>query len=264
MAIRGRRQAFPPLLSRLSPLLTAGIAFDAASDSGYQAAASSYSWSHTCTGSNRYLVVGVAMLSLAQSVSGITYNSVPLTLLGVQASVSGAARVELWGLVAPATGSNTLAVTLTGAIASAGCAGSFTGVQQTSPTEAFSSAQATNVGAADATVDATTVAASDWVVDIVASDDGSISAGAGQTQRNNVTGAGGSGAMSTEGPQVAPGAVTMSWTGVGALATWAIAAVALRPIAAADLTVGQPFAHRLGGIFAAAGNSQRRRGVRGW
>lgn len=216
----------------------AGIAFDAASNSGYQAASSSYSWSHTCTGSNRYLTVGISMLSLAQTVTGITYNSVSLSLLGVRASVSGAARVELWGLVAPATGSNTIAVTLSGAIASAGNASSYTGVHQTSPTEAFNSAQATNVGAADATVDVTTVADNAWAVDIVCTDDTAITVGAGQTQTGNVTGAGGSGAMSYEGPKTPAGVITMSWTDVAGLATWAIGSIALRPVAGVDLLLG--------------------------
>lgn len=211
------------------------IEFDAASNSSYQAAASSYSWNHTCTGNSRYLSVGISMLSLAQSVSSITYNSVNLSLIGVKASVSGAARIELWGLAAPSAGTNSIAVTLTGAIASAGNASSYTGVHQTSPTEAFNSAQATNVGAADATVDVTTVADNDWCVDIVATDDTAITVGAGQTQTGNVTGAGGSGAMSYEGPKTPAGAVTMSWTNVAALATWAIGSVALRPVVASSL-----------------------------
>lgn len=217
------------------PALPVGITFDAASNSGYQAAASTYSWSHTCTGSNRYLRVGVGMLSLAQTVSGITYAGVAMTFIGAQASVSGAARVEIWGLVACSTGANNIEVTLTGAIASAGVAKSYAGVHQTSPIEGLNGAQATNVGAADATVDITTVADNDWVVDVVATDDTAITVGAGQTQRNNVTGAGGSVADSDEGPKTPAGAVTMSWTNVAALATWATAGVALRPVAAANL-----------------------------
>lgn len=216
-----------------------GIAFDAASNSGYQAAASTYSWSHTCTGANRELVVGIAMLSLVQTVVSITYNGVALESVGFRASITGACRVELWALVAPATGSNTIAVTLSGAIASAGCAASYTGVNQFSPYEAFNSAQATNVGAADATVNVTTVADNDWVVDIVATDDTSITVGTGNTSRGNVTGAGGSGAMGDNNAAKTPaGSVTMSWTNIGALATWAIGAVALRPVAAATLSTG--------------------------
>jgi hypothetical protein len=213
-----------------------GIAFDAATNSTYQAASSSYSWSHTCTGSNRYLVVGIAMFSLAQSVSSITYAGESLALLGLQASITGACRIELWGIDAPNTGSNTIAVTLSGAIASAGCAASYTGVNQSSPTEAYNSAQATNVGAADATVNITTVADNDWVVDIVATDDTAITVGAGNTSRNNVTGTAGSGAMADNNAAKTPaGSVTMSWTNIGALATWAIGGIALRPTAASNL-----------------------------
>lgn len=211
------------------------ITFDSASNSGYQAAASTYNWLHVTAGRNRYLIVGVSMLSLAQTVSGITYNSVAMTFLGAQNSVSGAARVELWGLVAPTLGSNTIAVTLTGAIASAAGAVSFAGVHPTSPTEGFNSAQATNVGAADATVNVTTVATNDWIVDQVATDDTAITVGALQTSRNNVTGAGGSGADSTE-PATTAGAYTMSWGAVEALATWSIAAVALRDVNASTFT----------------------------
>lgn len=216
-----------------------GIQFDAASSSGYKTASASYTWSHTCLGTDRYLTVGISMLSVAgSSVTGITYNSVALTKIGHIASASGAVRSELWGLIAPATGTNTIEVTLSAALDSAGSASSYTGVHQTSPIEGFNTASATNVGAADATIDVTTVADNDWVVDNVATDDTAISVGAGQTQRGNTTGTLGSGAMSTEGPKTPAGSVTMSWTDVAALATWSIGAVALRPVAAANLGRG--------------------------
>lgn len=214
---------------------TDGIVFDAATASGYKTASSSYNFSHTTAGSNRYLRVCVSMLSVGGStVTGITYNSVALSFVGAQASVSGAVRVEEWGLVAPATGSNTVAVTLSTALDSAAGAGSYTGVQQTSPRETYQSAQATNVGAADATVAVTTVADNAMVVDCVASDDTAITVGAGQVESWNTTGTLGSGAASRE-PKGTAGSVTMSWTAVGAAATWSIGAVALRPVAAGAL-----------------------------
>ena len=214
----------------------AGIAFDAASNSGYQATASTYNWLHTCTGSNRYLVVGVSLLSVVgSSVTGITYNTIAMTFLGAISSVSGAVRAELWGLAAPATGSNSIEVTLSTGLVSAACAVSFVGVHQSSSTEGLNTASATNVGAADATVNVTTVADNDWVVDQIAANDTAITVGAGQTSRNNVTGAVGSGADSTEGPKSPAGSVTMSWTDVGATVTWSIAAIALRPVAASGV-----------------------------
>lgn len=212
-------------------VLTSPIAFDATSNSGYQATASTYNWSHVCLGNSRYLRVGVSMLSVIGSfVTSITYNGVALTFIGAVASVSGAVRSEIWGLAAPATGSNTIAVTLSTGLISAAGAISFVGVNQTLSTEGFNSATATNVGAADATVNVTTVADYDVVTDNVATDDTAIAVGAGQTSYYNLTGAGGSGAGSTEGPTTPAGSVTMSWTAVGALATWSTVAVALRDI----------------------------------
>lgn len=212
------------------------IAYDTASNSGYQTAAT-YSWSHTCTGLNRFLRVSVSMLSvLGSSVSGITYAGVALSFIGAVASASGAIRIELWGLAAPRTGSNSIAVTLSTALDSVGGAASYANVDQTSSTEAFNSATATNVGAADATVTVTTVTPNAWVDDVVASDDTSITVGAGQTERWNISGTLGSGAGSNEGPKNPPGAVTMSWTTIGAAATWSIGAVAIRPAADAFIT----------------------------
>lgn len=207
-----------------------GIQFDAASNSGYQAAASSYSWSHTCTGADRFLAVDVSMLSAGQTVSGITYNGVALSFIGARSTVSSVGRIECWGLIAPATGSNTIAVTLSGAIASAGAAVSYTGVNQTTAVEAFNSNQATNVGAADATVTITTIADQDWVHATIATNDASVTAG--QTTRNNVTGAGGSGADEDTGPLAAATGQAMTYTGVGALSTWAIGGYGIRPVSA--------------------------------
>lgn len=232
MARLGRAYAAVSLRRPLSVVDTA-IAFDTSTNSGYQTAQSSYSWSHTCSGNNRYLTVGISMLSVGgSSVSSITYNGVALSLIKAQASVSGAVRAELWGLVAPVSGSHTITVTLSASLDSIGGAISFANVAQTTSVEASNSATATNVGAADATVDVTTVADKDWVIDVVATDDTSITVGAGQTSRNNVTGTLGSGAMSTEGPKTPAGVVTMSWTSVAALATWSTVSVALIPVSA--------------------------------
>lgn len=209
-----------------------GINFDNSANSGYQTV-SSYSFNVLVTNAERYLVVGVSMLSVAgSSVSGITAGAVAMTFLGAISSATGAVRTELWGIIAPTAGTISIAVTLSAALDSIANATGFNGVHQTSPTEGLNTASATNVGAADATVNITTVADNDWVIDNVATSDTAITVGAGQTQRNNVTGALGSGAMSTEGPKTPAGAVTMSWTNIAALATWSIVAIALRPVAA--------------------------------
>lgn len=91
---------------------------------------------HICTGSNLLLAVWVAIfqdVSGTGTVSAITYNGVALTQ-AIASTVEGAMAGEMWYLPAPATGSHTLAVTVTGAtdgirVSSA----SFTGVLQVSP-----------------------------------------------------------------------------------------------------------------------------------
>lgn len=207
-------------------------AFDAASNSGYQAASAGYSWSHTCTGNARVLVVSVELFSVAQTVTGITYNGVALTLLGAQTTVSSVGRMEMWGLIAPATGAHSIAVTLSGSIASCGTAVSLTGINQTGlgDTETvgtFASAQDTNVGAADADELVSTDFDNSMIVAAVATDDTSVS-GSSTTIRANVTGALGSGVIGT---QPVPGVddADVIFSGIAVLKSWAIGGVAFYP-----------------------------------
>lgn len=206
------------------------IAFDAASNSGYNTSLSTYNWSHTCTGADRYLAVGVSLLSvMGSSVTGITYGGVAMTLIRARASAAGAVRAELWGIENPMSGANSIAVTLSAALDSVACASSFTWARQSATSEGAADNSATNTGAADATVDITTVTDNAVVIDVVATMDTAITVGAGQTQRANVSGALGSGAMSTAGLKTPPGTVTMSWTGVDAAMTWTTVSAAIRP-----------------------------------
>jgi hypothetical protein len=227
--------------SDLPPVSALGIALDSTANSGYQAAASTYTFNRTVTGADTFLSIDVSLLSAGQTVTSIVDDyggaNVSAVFVGAQSTVSSVGRVECWRVVAPVAGTKTIQVNLSGSIASAATAVSYTGVHQTSPTEGFNSAQATNVGAADATVSITTVADNCWVHGAIATDDTAITAN--QTSRNNVTGVGGSGAdEDNNGPKTPAGAVTMSYTNVGALATWAIAGYAIRPVAAGgDTTV---------------------------
>lgn len=216
-------------LDDVPPPLTDRIVFDAATNSGGFSGTGA-SWTHTCgTFGSRYLVVGVCLVAPSITVTGITYNGVSMDFLFARTSVSTNLRVELWGLKIPDAGANTVLVTLSGSIGLvvAGAV-SFFNVSQSSPTDGTNGNGAVNVGAADATVSLTTVADYDWVVDVVSAIDGSITVGAGQTQRMNVVASGNSEAMSTKGPVHPAGSTTMYWTDIGALAEWVIACVALK------------------------------------
>jgi hypothetical protein len=103
---------------------------------GFAVGPRTVTYSHTCTGSNLILVVWVAIwqdTAGTGSVTAITYNGVSLTN-AIPSNRSTSMASEMWYLIAPATGANTLSVTVTGAtdgirVASA----SFTGVLQVSP-----------------------------------------------------------------------------------------------------------------------------------
>lgn len=222
------------------------IAFDAASNSGTQTAQSTYTFARTITGASTFLGVDVSLLSAGASVVSIidNYDVAPsnLRLIGLKATVTALGSVECWGLSGAVPGTKNVQVNLSGSITSAATAASYTGVHQTSPTEAFNSAQATNVGAADATVNVTTIADNCWVHGAVVANDDAIAAV--QTSRNNVSFAAvGSGANEDNNAAKTPaGAVTLSYTGVGALKTWAIGGYAIRPTTApSDEPVGAQY-----------------------
>jgi DNA-binding transcriptional regulator YdaS (Cro superfamily) len=102
---------------------------------GFAVGPRAVSYSHTCTGSNLLLAVWVAVwkdVAPTGTVSAATYNGVAMTK-AVSATDSASMGGEMWYLIAPATGANTLSITVTGAtdgirVASA----SFTGVAQSS------------------------------------------------------------------------------------------------------------------------------------
>ncbi|MGH9858921.1 MAG: hypothetical protein ACRD5F_02735, partial [Candidatus Acidiferrales bacterium] len=89
----------------------AQITFDAGSN-GHGANVSSVTFSHSCSGSNRILFVGVYVLQSggAPAASTVTYAGVSLTLLN--RIVNGNHGSELWYLVAPPTGANDVVVTI--------------------------------------------------------------------------------------------------------------------------------------------------------
>lgn len=128
---------------------------------------SSTSFSYTCTGSNLILIVGV-QTTVNQTVSSITYNGVGLTQIATKATPNSARGVDLWYLINPATGSNTLAVNLGGAVSNwfSVSVASYTGVKQTGQPDASGSSSA-NSGLTDVTQSVTTTANNCWLVGIM-------------------------------------------------------------------------------------------------
>ena len=187
---------------------------------------------HTTSGTNRLMLVGVSFNNNGlETVTGVTYNSVALTFVGTIRNVDDA-RVEIWRLIAPDTGTHDVVVTFSADLLQEGFAGvvTFTGVHQTTPLGTFASAAADGI---TATVNVSS-ATGELVFDVLAAEySTSATVGAGQTQRWNIILTGSIGAGSTE-----PGAatVTMSWTLTAAGDHWAIGGVPIKPAAALALS----------------------------
>ena len=200
------------------------IAVDAVSNSGNSIlyGKSSCSWSHTCTGANRVLVV--CLQTFISAVTSVKYNGVAMTEAKSQGSAFGYYS-RIYYLVNPATGANLIAVVMTGNTYGAGEAISFTGADTDSPLGANESA--TNTGTAVST-SITTTAANSFIVDCLKSDGsdvGNPTVGAGQTtiaiiaKPSNFN----SQAASYKAKSTA-GATTMTWT-LSTSAQWAHVAV---------------------------------------
>jgi uncharacterized repeat protein (TIGR01451 family) len=223
----------------------AQIAFDSSSSANTgTGTAASLTWSHAvgASGTNRILIVGVSIRNnSSQTVSSVSYGGAGLTLIG-QTTNGTNARVEIWRLIAPATGTNNVVVTLSGAARFVGGASSFTGVSQTAAL-ALGSYFTASGNSPTPTVNVTGVAQGQLVIDTIANANLATGSslpcvGAGQTQRwsnrtsNTTAGNNTPGAGSTAPGPVGAGTVTMSWRLEGCSGStnrqWAIGAVALK------------------------------------
>jgi len=108
------------------------IAFDASATG--LAVASSLTYSHTCTGSDRILLVNM-WCGASRTISSITYNGVTMTELA-NLALGGGERNAVYYLVAPATGANNVVITLSGSATIVGLSNSYTGVLQATPIDA--------------------------------------------------------------------------------------------------------------------------------
>lgn len=86
------------------------VTFDAVGGPTEGESVTSVSFSHTCSGSDRVLIVGVG-LEKVRSVTGVTYAGVAMTSVLNQQSVADDSEAHMWRLTAPATGANTCEAT---------------------------------------------------------------------------------------------------------------------------------------------------------
>jgi hypothetical protein len=208
------------------------IAFDATSGltPGW---ATSSTFAHTCSGSDRLLLFWVFFDRGAgtYNVSSAAYAGVAMTQIG---TVTDSARhVELWALAGPASGTNNVVATYNNTGPTAKLiirAVSYNGVDGTTPYGTFASATGFTTSATVNVASATGEMVADFCG--VQSGGASITVGSGQTSRYEIDG--GASGVGAVGWSDEPGAgtVTMSWSG-WITDNWLIGAIPLKPVGVA-------------------------------
>lgn len=156
------------------------VAFDTSTRSGTGASGTGFSWSHTCTGADRLLVVHVTKDGAADQVTGVTYNSVAMTQLTTFTFSSS--RIYMYYLYAPATGANNISVSTSASGAYQTEAASYTGVGPSQDSSNSGNSTGTSMTGSD-----TTAADNCWLVMGVTNETNTetMVAGTGTTVRQN-------------------------------------------------------------------------------
>lgn len=189
------------------------IALDSASNWAEAFSVSTLSWSHTCSGSDRILFVAfVHNDDTVDRVTGITYNSVSMTRIN-SSSQGTDGRIYLYYLVAPATGSNTVTVSMNASDDLVrGISVSYTGASQTGVPDAQGTTTFSAVTSGSLSV--TSIANNCWMV-MSQSYDANVqpTAGASTTKRGSSSGivVPGVGFYDTNGAITPAGSRTLNW-----------------------------------------------------
>lgn len=170
-------------------------------------------FSHTCTGDDLILIVGVDDVQAAgnDNVTGVTYVGVAMTKIATQthAGDTEAGTKTLWYLVAPATGSNTVSIATVNTPTIRAAAVSYTGCKQTGIPDNQTKSDSTSTTTSYAL--ALTPVATDCWMAMWMSDNSSTPAAGANTFARKVSGAGsGWGFFDSNG--IVSGATTLTAT----------------------------------------------------
>lgn len=222
MARFGRSQPFRPLLKR--PDLGT-VYFDNWSTSSYEAALSTYNWSHTVgTNANRCLFVSVSVFA-AGSVTAVDWGGVALTK--IRHDDTGVYRSEIWRLIAPAPGTATITVTLNASLTFIAGASSWWNVDQTTPISAQNGAIGTNTPASAAVTPGS--ALNRVFGNLSAQSASGVTDQIRQAPHFSASGALGTQIGAELGTILDTSSTTIQWNGLGAIDAWAVSVVAIQP-----------------------------------
>lgn len=198
-------------------------------------ASSTLSFSHTVTtAANRILYVVVGGWDGNGRTATCTYGGTSMTQEAISGVSNGGDRVWVFRLAAPATGANTVAVTITGGTMHLrGGAVSWSAAHQTVFGTAVTTVSSTNGTSASSAV--TDGASGDGIADgVISGNDAThvVNGPASHTERWDLT-SGGTGESGAGGnSDGAAGSVTVGWT-ISTSSSWAHGAVTVKQLAAA-------------------------------
>lgn len=160
------------------------IAYDTTSSSTTFGVVTSSTWSHTCSGADRRLYVGVQNVDSTDPITSVTYAGTAMTLVAfVPWPGSTVGSAALYKLINPASGANDIVITYNGSKNQQGAwATSFTGAAQTTTDDSYATLSS-NGGVYP--VMTTTVPVNDsWLVSHLSSSSGAaMTPDAGTTER---------------------------------------------------------------------------------
>jgi hypothetical protein len=204
-------------------------AIDAISTATVSSGQSSRTFSHTTSGTDRLIIVGISFNNDdLQTVSSVTYAGQALTKIG-QAVQSDDARVELWYRVAPTTGTNNVVVTFSAGLNDGGVIGAmtFTGVNQSTPLGTFASATGDSTSAS-VNVSSATGELVLGVISVEGEDADTVTFGPLQAEHWNITSTPGDDTIAAGDTEAGASTVTISWSISPAADDWAIGAVPIK------------------------------------
>lgn len=222
------------------------IALDSSSNYGNWASGASITKAHTCSGSDRLLLVYVISNASSGSdrCSGVTYAGVSMTLLTKRTFGSGEDNtIYIYGLLNPSTGSNNIVASFSPSAVNACIGGvSYTGVQQSGLPDAFSGADAVSQ---TLTLALTTIADNCWLVGASTNrQSNTVSAGASTTLRSYDNTNTFSGMFDSNGAKTPAGSHSLIVSRASGTQTFSGVVVSIAPVASTPVTTTTPTRHR--------------------
>lgn len=208
------------------------IALDT-SVNGLTALGTSLSWSHTCTGSNLLLWVGVVG-AVSDVLTGVTYGSRNCFFVSKVQVPSGGRWRYLYALIGPAPGTDTITATLSASALVEGFSASYTGCAQGGVPDSSAAPFAAAVSSgADFSAGISTVEDDCWAIELFGSSTiSTVTLSAGGTIRQQGSGLGGGNGIADSSAVIHPAGVHSFVQHKTGLADWAAVVASFAPYVA--------------------------------